>query len=396
MKENQKVLHIINELNQGGTETALYRLLCAMSNSEITFFVVVLNKPGYYASLIENLGIAIHYLNIKKTNPIKAFFQLTTLIKQIQPDIVQTWLYHSDLIGGISAKLCGVKKILWSIRCEGVCLKRRTQWVKQSCAFLSWFIPEQIITNSAVAAKNHCRSGYNPKKMTILYNGFDTTQFSPNITALPLWYPRGYDNINTRGTHIVAPQEYIPDPLLIGTLARFHSDKDYANLIQAIDSVCQYYPNVFFVLCGQGCHHENNDLHRMITTLTHQNKIILINGVYDTVSYLNQLDLFVLASRTEAFPNCLVEAMLCGLACITTDVGEVREIVGDTCLIIPRENPQELAAACLSLLKRSPGERKQLGALARKRVEERFSMTNYTKQLRTIYSTPKREATCVD
>src|SRR3990167_6133569 len=101
----QKITHIINGLDLGGTETTLYRLLCSMPASEFQFVVIVLNEPGHYSAAIEALGIPIHYLSIKKTNSIKACYQLIRLIKRIKPDVVQTWLYHADLIGGVCAKL---------------------------------------------------------------------------------------------------------------------------------------------------------------------------------------------------------------------------------------------------------------------------------------------------
>ncbi|MCX7119908.1 MAG: hypothetical protein NTZ86_08640, partial [Legionellales bacterium] len=106
----KKILHIVNELNVGGSETVLYRQLLALQDQAYTFYVIVLSKPGYYSEPIKNLGIPIYYLAINKTNILKALYQLITLIKKIEPDIVQTWLYHSDFLGGLCAKFCGVKK----------------------------------------------------------------------------------------------------------------------------------------------------------------------------------------------------------------------------------------------------------------------------------------------
>lgn len=354
-----------------------------MRDSEYAFFVIVLNTSGHYSQPIEKLGIPIHYLTIQKTNVIKTGYHLLSLIRQIKPDIVHTWLYHSDLIGGVAAKLCGVKKIIWSIRCEGVHLKRSTQWIKKTCALLSWIIPTSIITNSKIAAKNHIQAGYNSKKITVIYNGFDANQFSTQQQNNPLSPME--KRARVKGAVEETNSAQTPPPLFIGTLARFHPDKGYANLIQAIQTVCSQHDHVYFVFCGQGCHTDNPDLKELLITLTDQDRVILINGIEDTAGYLNALDLFVLPSKTEGFPNSLAEAMLCERPCIATDVGEVRNILGDTGLIVPNDDPNCLAAACLSMILKSQHERQQLGTLARKRIEQHYSITKNTKQMNAIY-----------
>jgi glycosyltransferase involved in cell wall biosynthesis len=282
---------------------------------------------------------------------------------------VQTWLYHSDLVGGVIAKLCGVRKVLWGVRCEGIGLKRTTQRIKTFCALLSRIVPDLILTNSRAAANRHVKAGYSSKKIKVVHNGFDTSQFAPRkISSAKI------------GDKIVPT-----DSLIIGTLARFHKDKDYFTLIKAIDSICEVHNNVRFVLCGQGCSDGNEELNTMLRSLVYQDQVILIDGVSDPSVYLNNLNIFLLTSRTEAFPNSLAEAMLCGLPCISTDVGEVRDILGDAGLIIPHGDPEKLILACLSMINLSESERKHLGFLARARIENRYSMLNYIRNMASIY-----------
>lgn len=365
----KKVLHVINEMGLGGTETALYRLLCTMQSLDYAFFVIVLSEPGYYSSKIKELGIPIYHLDIKKAHTIKTTYRLITLIRKIKPDVVQTWLYHSDLFGGLIAKCCGVKKILWGIRCEGVGLKRKTRAIKSFCALLSWVIPNLILTNSQIALNKHHRVGYRHKKMRVVYNGFDIQAFYPNKSS-----PKMIGDI-----HLPS------NALVIGTLARFHKDKDYATLLRAIEPLCLAHPHVYFVLCGQGCCEDNGELRTMRKALTYPERVLLLNGVSDTNTYLNTLDIFVLSSQTEGFPNSLGEAMLCGLPCIATDVGEVKEMLGETGLLVPPQDPEKLTSACLSLINQSEQVRTQLGALARLRIEERYSTENNTKRMMGIY-----------
>ena len=363
----KKILHIVNELNVGGSETALYRQLLALQDQAYAFYVIVLTKPGYYSEPIKNFGIPIYYLSINKAKILKALYQLITLIKNIEPDIVQTWLYHSDFLGGLCAKFCGVKKIIWGIRCEGVQLKSTTKWVKRGCALLSWIVPHFIITNSQAALRQHNRTGYQSRKMQIIYNGFDTQLFAP-----------------THSTQTLVPS--LPtNAILIGTLARFHRDKDYPNLIQAIDTVCALHDNVYFLFCGQDCDDNNLQLNSMLTTLTYRNRVILLGKTAHAASYLNQLNIFILSSQTESFPNCLGEAMACGLACIATDVGEASTLLGDAGLIVPPNDPTQLATACLTMLNKSEQERTQNGVAARQRIEKHYSIAQHKQQIQALY-----------
>ena len=405
----KKILHIVNELNVGGSETALYRQLLALQDQAYTFYVIVLSKPGYYSEPIKNLGIPIYYLAINKTNILKALYQLITLIKKIEPDIVQTWLYHSDFLGGLCAKFCGVKKIIWGIRCEGVQLKSTTKWVKRGCALLSWIVPNFIITNSQAALHQHSRTGYQSRKMQIIYNGFDTELFAPQPVRHPEHPVRHPERSEGTPTHDPVPESrrslatlgmtyrisgmtcervaaYLPEnALLIGTLARFHQDKDYPNLIQAIDTVCALHDNVYFLFCGQDCDDNNLQLNSMLTTLTYRNRVILLGKTDNAASYLNQLNIFILSSQTESFPNCLGEAMACGLACIATDVGEARVLLGDTGLIVPPNDPTQLASACLTMLNKSENARTQNGVAARQRIKKHYSIAQHKQQIQALY-----------
>ncbi|SHG67389.1 GT4 family glycosyltransferase PelF [Streptoalloteichus hindustanus] len=81
----------------------------------------------------------------------------------------------------------------------------------------------------------------------------------------------------------------------------------------------------------------------------------------------------VLSSISEGFPYTLIEAMTCGRATVATDVGGVTEAVGDTGLVVPPRDPEAMAAACLRLL-RDPELRSRLGAAARIRALEEFTV----------------------
>lgn len=107
-------LHIITGLNLGGAEKALYRLMTS-SNSKDDL-VVSLTSKGSIGQELEEKGFKVFALGLRAYNFPIVLYRLYRLIKLHQPDIIQTWLYHADLLGGFAAKLAGVKHIIWGIR----------------------------------------------------------------------------------------------------------------------------------------------------------------------------------------------------------------------------------------------------------------------------------------
>ncbi|MFD5478161.1 GT4 family glycosyltransferase PelF [Streptomyces hawaiiensis] len=94
--------------------------------------------------------------------------------------------------------------------------------------------------------------------------------------------------------------------------------------------------------------------------------------------------LVMLSSISEGFPFSIIEAMSCGRTTVSTDVGGVREAVGDTGLVVPPREPEKMAAAALTLLK-DDQRRLKLGELSRQRVIDRFTLRRSVDAFRTIY-----------
>ena len=111
-----KVLHIITGLNHGGAESALYRLVTFHKIDTIENIVVSMTDRGFYFNELSIEGIRVFTLDMpRRSISVIGLFRLWKIIRYEKPDVVQTWMYHSDLIGGIVAKLSGVKKIIWGV-----------------------------------------------------------------------------------------------------------------------------------------------------------------------------------------------------------------------------------------------------------------------------------------
>ncbi len=105
-----KVLHIITGLNDGGAEGVLTRL--CLHSKGVGHVVVSLMDAGKYGAVLKQAGIQVYCLGMTPGKPnIVSFYRLIKLIREEDPDVVQTWMYHADLLGGLAARLAGVRRV---------------------------------------------------------------------------------------------------------------------------------------------------------------------------------------------------------------------------------------------------------------------------------------------
>ena len=132
-----------------------------------------------------DINCTIESLNVSNNlfNPI-AFIRLFKILRRVQPDVVHTWMYHSDFFGGIVAKLLKVPVIIWSIRSADFFNKTTpilTRFLVKLCALTSKFIPDIILTNSSKGLDVHKSYGYDNSKLKIINNGVDLKKFKQSI-----------------------------------------------------------------------------------------------------------------------------------------------------------------------------------------------------------------------
>jgi glycosyltransferase involved in cell wall biosynthesis len=308
-----KIFHIITGLNDGGAEGVLFRL--TTNNKENEHIVVSLSGDGKYGQLLRDKGITVHTLDMGGVmSTITAPFRLYKLVRKFQPDVVQTWMYHADLLGGVVAKFAGIKKIFWGIRNTNLSSdfsSKGTIVIAKLCAFLS-FIPSKIICCAFSAKNAHITIGYDPRKMVVIHNGYELSRFTKNLELR---------------NSIRKDFDVSDDTFLIGTVGRYHPQKDHKNLLTAIGLFHKENKKFKVILVGQGLNQNNKELNDLICQFGLQDFIILADARTDIPAIMNSLDLHVLASKTEGFPNVVAEAMACGTLCISTDVGDAKHIV---------------------------------------------------------------------
>lgn len=373
---------MITGLTDGGAEAVLYRL-CKYDQAN-HHHVVSLSGAGKYGSMLEALGVSVTTLNMSPGRPSPlAFIRLVRLLRREKPAVVQTWMYHGDLFGGLAARAVGIRSVVWGIRhttLEPGKSKKTTIWIAKLLAKLSWWLPAKIVVCAQRAMDVHEALGYDRSKMRFIPNGYDLANFHPGLD------PKG----EMKAT-LVADQS-VP---LIGTVGRFDPQKDHTNLLDALTILRDRGLAFQCVLVGTGLDSSNAQIVDWIAQRGLVDHVQLLGRRNDIPNIMNALDLHVLPSAYgEAFPNVVAEAMACGTACVVTDVGDAAYIVGDTGWVVPPRDASALADAIATALQdvMDSRQRSDLSSRARSRIEKHFSIERMVNSYHAVwYESIERE-----
>jgi glycosyltransferase involved in cell wall biosynthesis len=367
-----KVVHVITGLDQGGAEAMLEKLLLAARrcDPQIAQVVVCLGRSGVVGDRMRRAGFEVEFLGLRRRLSFAPLLRLVELVKP--PAVVQTWLWHADLAGGLCARVAGNTRVVWNLRNsmpELPSTKLSSRAVALLCGGLARWVPAKIICNSRAALQAHVAIGYDAGKCVIVPNGFDLRQFCASVAAR--------DQVRA-GWRAAAGE------LLVGMVARVDPQKDHSTFIRAAASVAECIPAVRFVLVGSGVTTDPK-ISGLLRQLSLEKSFILEERREDIPDVMSALDLFCLASRSEGFPNVLGEAMACAIPAVATDAGDAREIIADDRLLCEVGSHAGLAACMRYVLSLSSNERRELGLAQRRSVEERYDIENVWRRYRALY-----------
>jgi len=359
-----KVLHVIGDTDVGGAEAILFNVVTRLRRSEFETRVVSLLPIGKVGQQLQAAGIEVDSLNLTRSwkSVPQALHGFAAQIRDWQPDVVQTWMYHADLLGGIAARLASSAPVVWSVHHASLDRRtdsRNTRMSASLCSRLSRYVPSRIAVVSESARQVHALAGYDPRKLTVIRNGFDVSAFRPDPAARK---------------QIRAELNLLDSDRLVGLVGRFHPHKDHGTFVRAAALVRQCDSNVHFVCAGNGADWNNPQLSAWLDAESMRDRFHLLGLRNDVPRLMAALDLSVCCSRTEAFPSVVGEAMACEVPCIVTDVGDCRAIVGDAGITVPTGNSAALADAVIRTLSLPAVMRSQWGRAARHRVIENYTI----------------------
>src|SRR5690606_1232280 len=246
-----------------------------------------------------------------------------------------TWMYHADLIGGVIARMAGIRAVAWGIRNSGANLhtsSRAARAIAWLCARLSGVVPALIVSCAEEAARRHQQWGYRADRMLVIPNGYDLARWEPDETARE---------------RVRKEWGVTPGTPVLGSVARWNPLKDHKNLLEGLALAAKHHPHLRCVLVGQDMSPDNAALMALINRLQLRDKIIMLGRREDVPAIMNGLDVHVLSSKAEGFPNVVAEAMAAETACVVTRVGDAAYIVGEHGWVVEPGNPSALAEGML-------------------------------------------------
>ena len=373
--ENKKIklTHIITGLNTGGAEIMLYKLSKSMNKNLFEINIISLSGEGELNKEFEKIDIEVHNCNLTISRSLPGLISLYKYLKIAKPDIVQTWLYHSDFLGGIFSFLTGVRNIVWNIRGSYIGFKLNkfhTYLIIYFNSFLSRFIPKFIISNSYECINIFCSIGYKRDIFKFIPNGFDTKKYSPNEEF----------------RNCIRDELQIPKQgKLIGYFARFDSQKNHSGFIKIASNIKERFPNAYFVLAGTSIDYFNTALLEWIDKFNLRSSFRLLGRRDDIYRIYTALDLYLSPSHGEGFPNSIAEAMSCGVPCIATNVGDCKQIIDNDALISEVDDLKDLISKALIALRWDDDELNKQRLLARYKIKQFYSLEGVKDKYEEFY-----------
>jgi glycosyltransferase involved in cell wall biosynthesis len=369
-----RIMHLITDLDVGGAEVMLAKLAATTDQRRFPTIVVSMLHPGSIGAELSGDGVCVKTLGMPRGVPdLRALFTLVRLLRENAIDVLQTWLYHADLLGLMAARLARVPRLVWNVRCSDMDLRQYSRLSAALPRLLARFSgqPDFVLVNSRAGLTAHEQLGYRPQRWEVVPNGFDTDRFRPNPDAR---------------ARLRASLGWSPETFVVCLPARFDRMKDHASFLAAAARFAQDRDIARFVMLGRGVEMANEQLCGAVRRTGCGEKIALLGERHDMPELLAGSDLVTLSSVFgEGFPNVIGEAMACAVPVVATDVGDAAEIVGETGIIVPPGDGIALAAAWRHLLDLGAAGRASLGVAARQRIIENYALPTIVRRYEALY-----------
>ena len=317
-----KIIHLINSLKKGGAEGNLYRL-CKFhkkkykNNIDITIMTLIDN--GFYETELKKMGINIFSLNMNRQNKffdfIKKVLKLRKFIKKQNPDIIQSWMYHSNFITLFIPKKF-YDKLFWNIRHSELntkISKKMTIFLSIICGLFSKIVPKKIIYNSEKSINFHENYHfYSKNKTALIYNGCSDKTY----------YPSKNLHLDFRKKNNIKRSD-----IVIGYAGRYAKQKNILSMLLAFSKIIKNQKKVYLYMVGKDISPQNKELISYTNDLKINNKVFFLNEQKNLLEFYNGIDFLLLTSHSESFPNVIAEAMLCSTPALSSNAGCSKKII---------------------------------------------------------------------
>lgn len=348
-----RIAFCITELDPGGAERALVRIVSGLDRERWSPHVYCLADRGPLADNLDAANVPLTCLNVRSSRDVGVIGRLTRALREFQPELLQTFMFHGNIVGRVAAWRAGVPHVVAGVRV----VEPDMQWRMRLDRWTSGLVDHTVCVSKAVA-ETYQELGYRQEQLTVVPNGVDFERFA-NAEPADL-------------TVFGIPE----DARTIIGVGRLHPQKGFDNLIAAFaDIVAPAHDDdsPHLLVIGEGP--EQQTLQKQIELLGLVEFVHLIGRQPDVAPLLRAADLFVLSSRWEGMPNVLLEAMAAGLPCIAMNVEGVAELITDenTGLCVSVDDTDEFLFAAIQRLLEDTTFAAQIAAAGQARVREEFT-----------------------
>lgn len=349
--EIYKIAFVITELDVGGAEKALVQIVLGLPRDRWNCRVYSLGPWGPLATVLQDAGIPVHCLGaVHLWDAPRVIWALRQALRQFQPHLMQTFLFHANLLGRLAGAWAGVPHIVSGIRVA----ERRSRLYGWLDYWTNTLVERNVCVSLGVADYCEKTVGLPSSKTVVIPNGVELDRFrrEPPVDLQPYQIP--------------------PSAPLLLTIGRLERQKGIDLLLQALPAVLETLPETRLVIIGDGP--DRSILEALATQLKIRSSILFLGKRSDVPNWLKTADAMVLASRWEGMPNVVLEAMAAGTPVIATEVEGIADLLtnGESGLVVPPENPEALTEAIVQLLD-DPPLRLKLSETAQTICSERFT-----------------------
>lgn len=374
-----KIFYVIDSFAIGGAETQLLELLRRLDRANYETAVCPVWTLGAMEEEYRHTRTQIVKVHKKSHLDLTFAWRLARRMREFRPHIVHAWLYTGNLWGHMAAALARVPVVILSHRTaqRNGLLPGYVSWGHALAHILAGRV-DVFIANSQAGLMVHGVPGRKfAKRVQVIYNGIDLLRFHPDGRLACRW-----ENHQALGLS--------PETLVIGTIGRLAPEKRFDLLFRALSFLFKTGYNFATVLVGDGP--MKAELKSLAGELNLQDRVIFLGQRRDIPQLLSLVDIFVLPSDCEGFPNVLLEAMAMAKPVVATRVGGTSELVeeGITGLLVEAGNPRLLADAIARLID-NPQMATAMGLRGRQQVEQAFNLDHMVAQTTSLYRDLLRE-----
>jgi glycosyltransferase involved in cell wall biosynthesis len=355
---------MVRELGIGGCERDLTKLAIGLDRSRFEPHVGCLISDGMRGEELRRHGVPVVRFDMPSlfsTAAVRAARQMGRYLKEHRIQLVQAFDAPMDGWGLLSAWVHRTPVIISSTLFSRTLFPLHDRVLMRITDRLA----DRIVINSKAAGQELSdHEGVAAGRTFLSYNGVETEKFNPG--------DRWRTNLDS-------------GPVTIGAVCALRREKRMDLLVEAFAEVHRARPDTRLLIVGSGV--EETRIRQRADELGVAGAVRLEPGRPDVVEALRAIDIFVMASDSESFPNALLEAMACGCCPVGSRVGGVPELIEENVsgLIFEPGNAAELAARLTTLLN-DPSLRLQFAGASAQRARERFSMDAAIARMQGLYS----------